>query len=61
MMNIQTLISDNERGYGKELRKKYGDKTIDNSNAMLMGKTIKQYGWAKSLKAQYEEALKIAI
>jgi DNA-binding transcriptional MerR regulator len=33
------LIEDNEKRYGKEIREKYGDETVEASNAKLMGMT----------------------
>ena len=41
----RALIEENEKQYGEEIREKYGDETIDQSNAKLMGMS----------KAQYEE------
>lgn len=35
----QKLVDDNEKKYGKEIRDKYGDKTVDASNQKLMGMT----------------------
>lgn len=39
----EKLIAENERKYGKEIREKYGDDTIDASNAKLMGMSEKDY------------------
>lgn len=39
----QKMINDNEKKYGKEIREKYGNDTIDKSNAKLMGMTEEQY------------------
>ncbi len=39
----QNLIAENEEKYGKEIREKYGDKTIDESNKKLLD--IAQHDW----------------
>lgn len=35
----EKLIADNEKQYGQEIREKYGDETVDASNAKLMNMT----------------------
>ncbi|MFT8390923.1 MAG: MerR family transcriptional regulator [Sporolactobacillus sp.] len=57
----QQLIDDNEKRYGKEIREKYGDKTIDESNAKLRGMTAEQYEKAGALSAQLNVYLKKAV
>ena len=39
----QKMVDDNEKKYGKEIREKYGDDTINKSNAKLMNMTEEQY------------------
>lgn len=39
----QKLIDENEAKYGKEVREKYGDATVDQSNAKLKNMTQEQY------------------
>ncbi|HWL13288.1 MAG TPA: MerR family transcriptional regulator [Ureibacillus sp.] len=39
----ETLITENEQQYGDEIRKKYGDKTVDASNAKLRGMSKEDY------------------
>lgn len=39
----QTLIDDNEKKYGREIRGKYGDDTIDKSNEKLKNMTQQQH------------------
>lgn len=46
----QKLVEDNEARYGKEVRQKYGDETIDRSNRKVKGMT----------QAQYDEATRLA-
>lgn len=37
------LIDDNEQKYGKEVREKYGDKTVNASNQKMLNMTEEQY------------------
>ncbi|MGG6312742.1 MerR family transcriptional regulator [Paenibacillus macerans] len=37
------MIEDNEQKYGREIREKYGDDTVDKSNRKLMNMTEEQY------------------
>lgn len=39
----QKLIDDNEKQYGKEIREKYGDETVDQSNDKLKNMTPEQH------------------
>ncbi|WP_026905837.1 MerR family transcriptional regulator [Paucisalibacillus globulus] len=39
----EKLIEDNEKQYGEEIREKYGDETIDASNAKLRGMSQEDY------------------
>ena len=54
----QSLIDKNERQYGTEVRKKYGNKTVDESNAHLKGLTQEQYDEGERLRLALEETLK---
>jgi len=57
----QELIDQNERQYGAEVREKYGDQTIDESNAHLKGLTQAQYNEGERLRLALEETLKAAF
>ena len=57
----QSLIDENEQKYGKEIRKKYGDVAIDESNAHLKGLTQEQYNEGERLRITMEENLKVAF
>ena len=46
------LIKDNEKKYGKEIRAKFGDATVDASNAKLKNMTEKQYEAMQQLEQQ---------
>ncbi|MFA1819590.1 MerR family transcriptional regulator [Virgibacillus oceani] len=52
------LIDENEQKYGKEIRDKYGDETIDASNAKLRGMTEKDFDRMKELGSEILESLK---
>lgn len=53
----EKLISDNEEKYGKEIREKHGDKSIDESNENLRGVTKEQYDKAEQILKGFEIAL----
>jgi len=57
----QTLIENNERQYGAEVRAKYGEKAVDESNAHLKGITQEQYDESERLSLALEETLKAAL
>jgi len=57
----QGLIDENERKYGAEIRSKYGDKAVDESNAQLKGLTKEQYAEGERLRLEFEETLKAAF
>ncbi|WP_062353605.1 MerR family transcriptional regulator [Bacillus kwashiorkori] len=55
------MIEENEKKFGKEIRSKYGNKTVDKSNEKLMGMTEEQYLVAKKLEEQVLETLNEAF
>jgi len=57
----QSLIDENEQKYGSEIRTKYGDNSVDASNAKLKGLTQEQYDEGERLRNAYEEKLKFAF
>lgn len=57
----QKLIQDNEQKYGAEIRKKYGDQTIDASNAKLSNMSSEQFDKAEHLRLQINDTLKEAM
>ena len=57
----QALIDENERKYGDEIREKYGDKAIDESNAKIKGLTKEQYDEGEKLRLEFEQMLKAAF
>lgn len=53
----QSMIDENEQKYGKEIRKKYGDATVEASNAKLMKMTEEDYEKVTGLERQVKETL----
>jgi len=58
---IHKMVDDNEKQYGKEIREKYGDSIMDNSNAKVKGMTQEEYAKLEALSAELNETLKAAI
>ena len=57
----QSLIDENEQKFGSEIREKYGDQAIDESNANLKGLSKEQYDKGEKLRLSLEETLKSAF
>jgi DNA-binding transcriptional MerR regulator len=57
----QKLIDGNERKYGAEIRAKYGDKAVDESNAHLKGVSKEQHERGERLLLEFEQTLKAAF
>lgn len=55
------IIKQNEEKYGDEIRKKYGDDVIDNSNKKFMELSQKEYNDIELLNKELNETLKIAV
>lgn len=53
----QKLIEDNEKQYGQEIREKYGDNTVDQTNQKLKGMSEEQYEAVKQLEEEMFETL----
>ena len=53
----QKMIDDNEKKYGEEVRAKYGNETVDKSNAKLKNMTQEEYDQVTNLAKQVEETL----
>jgi len=56
----EKMIEENEAKYGKEIREKYGDETVDASNAKLMGMSQEKYEAMTSLGEEINSLLKKA-
>jgi DNA-binding transcriptional MerR regulator len=55
------MIRENEEKYGEEIRQKYGDKKVDESNARMMKLTPEQYEKMQSLSAAIVSGLEEAV
>lgn len=55
------MLDENERQYGKEVREKYGDAIVDDSNSKMMGLTAEQYEKTQELSRQINDTLKEAF
>jgi DNA-binding transcriptional MerR regulator len=57
----EKLVADNERQFGKEIRQKFGDETVEKSNARVLNMTREQYDETKQLTEELNAALKAAV
>ena len=57
----QSLVDENEKNFGTEIREKYGNSIIDESNTKLKGLSQEQYDESERLRLAYEDALKAAF
>ncbi|HBV87819.1 MAG TPA: MerR family transcriptional regulator [Desulfosporosinus sp.] len=57
----QKLVDDNEAKYGKEIREKYSDQTVNKSNQRLMGLSQEQYDKMTKLATEVNETLYAAF
>lgn len=57
----QQLIDENEQKYGEEIREKYGNQTVDESNAKMMNLTKEEYDKMQTLAADIIERLETAV
>ena len=57
----QKLIDDNERQYGDEVRAKYGNKTVNKSNAKMKGMSKEKYDEVEKLSLELNNMLKAAF
>ena len=55
------MISDNEERYGIEVREKYGNDAVDNSNAKVMGMSEEKYANTVKLAEEIMDTLKEAM
>jgi len=53
----QKLMDDNEAKYGKEIREKYGDETVNKSNQKMKGMSQEQYDQVTKLATEVLETL----
>lgn len=53
----QKLVDDNEQQYGKEVRRKYGDDTVDKSNAKILYMSEEKYEEFRRLEQEVLDTL----
>ncbi|QAT49374.1 MerR family transcriptional regulator [Caproiciproducens sp. NJN-50] len=53
----ENLVKQNERRYGKEIRKKYGTKAVERSSRKLLGMTQQEYGRFQDIERSLNETL----
>lgn len=58
---MKNLVNDNERTYGTEIRKKYGDDVIDRSNAKVAKMSKAEYEEIEKLTAELNDTLRLAF
>lgn len=58
---VQKMIDDNEANYGAEVRQKYGDDVVEQSNARLKEMTKEQHDEAARLSNEIQETLAAAF
>ena len=57
----QNLVDENDRNYGEEIRKKYGDDTVVNSYKKIKSMSPEQYADLQKLTKELEATLKTAV
>jgi DNA-binding transcriptional MerR regulator len=57
----QKMVNDNEKKYGKEIREKYGDEIVNQSNKKIKGLTEEQYAEFEKLSVSLNDSLKAAV
>ena len=54
------LVEENDRAFGKEIREKYGEQAVEDSNARMMGLSQVQYTAMQNLSDEMNQKLNIA-
>jgi len=57
----QNLIDENEKKYGEEIRSKYGDKAIEESNQYLKNMPKEQYEESIRLSQEFDQVIREAL
>lgn len=57
----QSIVNENEKKYGKEIRKKYGDKTIDETNKKILDMSQESWSSLEELNVLLNNTLKTAV
>lgn len=57
----QNIVNENEKKYGEEIRKKYGDKTVDDTNKKILDMSQESWNSLEELNEQLNKTLKAAV
>ena len=57
----QNIVNENEKKYGEEIRKKYGDKTVDETNKKILDMSQESWNSLEELNEQLNKTLKAAV
>jgi len=57
----QSLIAENEKNFGEEIRKKFGDNAIENSNAKIKNLSQEQFEESERLRIEFEKTIVAAL
>ena len=57
----QDVVNKNEKKYGAEIRKKYGDKTVDETNSKILSMTQESWNSLEELNELLNNTLKAAV
>lgn len=55
------LIEENEKNYGKEIREKYGEKAVEESNRKMLNMSEEQYAYFCSLAQKIQDELEAVL
>lgn len=58
---LRKMVEDNEQKYGNEIREKYGEDMINNSNAKILSMNLEQYAELEKLTEELNQTLKEAV
>ena len=57
----QNIVNENEKKYGAEIRKKYGDKTVDETNSKILDMSQESWNSLEELNELLNNTLKAAV
>ena len=57
----QNVVNENEKKYGAEIRKKYGDKTVDDTNKKILDMSQESWNSLEELNERLNKTLKAAV
>lgn len=57
----QNIVNENEKKYGEEIRKKYGDKTVDDTNKKILDMSQESWNSLEELNERLNKTLKAAV